>query len=108
MIVKGFYLHRMSNDSCFRSDAQVQLSQCNARSTVLTAVVESHGDLKGKKVFAFGFAVRFFKMYREEPVLEFLFIVKLQPGIAWKKQSKSYLVNFTRLLLRDSYTSTSL
>ena len=95
----------MSNDSCFRSDAQVQLSQCNARSTVLTAVVESHGGLKGKKV---GFAVRFFKMYREEPVLESLFIVKLQPGIAWKKQSKSYLVNFTRLLLRDSYTSTSL
>ena len=49
MIVKGFYLLRMLNDCCFRRGAQGQLSQCN----VLRAVVKSHKDLKGTKVFAF-------------------------------------------------------
>ena len=53
----------MSNDYCFRSAAQVQLLQCNGRSTVLRAVIESHEGLKGIKVFAFGFSVRNLKNF---------------------------------------------
>ena len=49
MIVKGFYLLRMSYYCCFRRGPQGQLFQCN----VLRAVVKSHKALKGSKVFAF-------------------------------------------------------
>ena len=41
VIVKGFYLLRMSNYCCFRRGAQGQLFQCN----VLRAVVKSHKGL---------------------------------------------------------------
>ena len=56
LIVKGFYLLRMSDDYCFRRAAQGQLSQRNRRNTatVLRAVVKSHNGLKGTKVFACG------------------------------------------------------
>ena len=42
---------------------------------------------------------KFLKICREEPVLETLFIVKLQRGIACKKTK----VKFPRLTLRDAY-----
>ena len=51
LIVKGFYLLRMSNDYCFRRAAQGRLSQQNRRNTVLRAVVKSHNCLKGTKVY---------------------------------------------------------
>ena len=56
LIVKGFYLLRMSNDYCFRWAAQGKLSQRNKRNTatVVRAVVKSHNCLKGTKVFACG------------------------------------------------------
>ena len=51
LIVKGFYLLRMSNDYCFRRAAQGKLSQRNRRNTatVLRAVVKSHNCLKVTK-----------------------------------------------------------
>ena len=54
LIVKGFYLLRMSNDYCFRRAVQGKLSQRNRRNTatVLRAVVKSLNCLKGTKVFA--------------------------------------------------------
>ena len=44
LIVRSFYLLRMSDDYFFRRAAQRQLSQCNRRntSTVLRAVIKSH------------------------------------------------------------------
>ena len=53
LIVKDFYLLRMSNNF-FRRAAQGQLLQRNRRNTatVLIAVVKSHNCLKGAKVFA--------------------------------------------------------
>ena len=71
----------------------------------MRAVVKSHKYLKGTKVFAFGCLVRNFKKKFS------LFVVKLQPGIVYKKsQSKGYLGNFIkkRRLYRDSYTNTFL
>ena len=64
LIVKGFYLLRMSNDYCFRRAAQGKLSQRNRRNTatVLRAVVKSHNCLKGTKVFACGCFGRNLKM----------------------------------------------
>ena len=66
LIVKGFYLVRMSFDYCFRKTVQGQLSQCNRRNTatVLRAVVKSHNGLKGKKVFACGCSGRISKIYQ--------------------------------------------
>ena len=54
LIVKGFYLLRMSNDCCFYRAEQGQLSQCNRRNTatVLRAVVKSHQGLKETKPFS--------------------------------------------------------
>ena len=54
MVVKGFYLLRMSDDYCFRRTVQKQLSQCNRRNTatVLRAAVKSRKGLKGTKVFS--------------------------------------------------------
>ena len=82
LIVKGFYLLRMSNDYCFCRAVQGKLSQGNRRNTatVLRAVEKSHNRLKGTKVFACGCSgfqrsQRFFKICREKPVLE-SFIVK--------------------------------
>ena len=56
LIVKGFYLLRISNDYCFRKAGQGKLSQQNRRNTaaVLRAVVKSHNRLKETKVFACG------------------------------------------------------
>ena len=56
LVVKGFYLLRMSDGYCFRRAAQGQLSQRNRRNTatVLRAVVKSHNRLKGTKVFPCG------------------------------------------------------
>ena len=64
LIVKGFYLLRMSND-CFRRAAQRKLSQQNRRNTatVLRAVVKSHNCLKGTKVFACGCSGRNLKSF---------------------------------------------
>ena len=49
LIVKGFYLLRMSNDYCFRWAAQRKLSERNKRNsaTVLRAVVKFHNCLVG-------------------------------------------------------------
>ena len=56
LIIKGFYLLRMTNDYSFRRAAPGKLSQRNRRNTraVLRAVVKSHNRLKGTKVFACG------------------------------------------------------
>ena len=60
LIVKGFYLLRMSNDSCFRRATPGKLSQRNRRNTAtaLRAVAKSHNCLKGRKVFACGCSER--------------------------------------------------
>ena len=65
LIVKGFYLLRMSNDYCFRRAAQGKLPQRNKRNTatVLRAVVKSHNCLKGTKVFACGCSGRNLKSF---------------------------------------------
>ena len=65
LIVKGFYLLRMSNDYCFCRAAQGKLSQRNRRNivTVLRAVVKSHNCLKGRKVFACGCSGRNLKSF---------------------------------------------
>ena len=54
LIVKVFYLLRMSDDYCLRRAVQGQLSQCNSRNTAtfLRAIVKSQKALKGTKVFA--------------------------------------------------------
>ena len=103
----------MSND-CFCKAVQGQLPQCNRRNTVLRAMLKSHKGLKVTKVFAFGCSVRnlksFSKLTAWNPCWS-PFIVKLQPGIAYKKsQSKGYSVNFIkkRHLHRDSYKITFL
>ena len=68
--------------------AKGELSHCNRRNTLLRAVVKSHKGLKGGKAFVFGFSVRniknFSKFTGRNPCRS-PFIVKLQPGIAYKK-----------------------
>ena len=56
LIVKGFYLLRMSNDCCLRMAAQRQLSQYNRVNiaAVLRAVIKYNKGLKGAKMFACG------------------------------------------------------
>ena len=62
----------------------------------MRAVVKSHKDLKGTKVFAFGRSVRNLKNL-QEPLLESFIPVMLQSGIAYKKnQSKGYFGNFIK------------
>ena len=90
----------MSNDYCFRKAEQGQLSQYNRRNTVLRAEVKSHKVLKEVKVFAFECSVRnlknFSKFAGKNPYWN-LFIVKFQPGIAYKKKhNKGYSVNFIK------------
>ena len=107
LIIKGFYLRRMSDYYCFRRAAQGQLSQCNRRNTatVLTAVVKSHNGLKGTKVSACGYSGRNFKL---ENFSKFAgknpcwgpFIVKLQPVIAYKRLLGQLYQK------RDAYTET--
>ena len=107
LIIKGFYLRRMSDYYCFRRAAQGQLSQCNRRNTatVLTAVVKSHNGLKGTKVSACGYSGRNFKL---ENFSKFAgknpcwgpFIVKLQPVIAYKRLLCQLYQQ------RDAYTKT--
>ena len=96
--LKGFYLLRMSNDYCFRSVVQGQLSQGNRRNYFLRPVIKSHKGLKGAEVFAFGCSVtnlkNFSKLTGKIPCWS-LFIAKLQPEIAYKKgKNKDYSDNF--------------
>ena len=65
LIVKCFYLLRMSNDYCFCRAAQGKLSQRNTANTanVLRAVVKSHNFLKRTKVFACGCSGRNLKTF---------------------------------------------
>ena len=64
----------------------------------MRAVVKSHKYLKGTKVFAFGCLVRNFKKKFS------LFVVKLQPGIVYKKAKVK--VTWGTLSKRDAYTET--
>ena len=77
LIVKGFYLVRMSNDYCFRRAAQGHLSHRNRRntSTLLRALGKSHEGLKRTKV-------NFWKFTGKSPCWT-PFIVKLQPGVVY-------------------------
>ena len=96
LIVKGFYLLRMSDDYCFRRAVQGQQSQFNRRNTatVLRTVVKSHKGLKGTKVFAVCVQEEISKISQNSQ-RRACAGVKLQSGIAYKKrQSKGYLVNF--------------
>ena len=105
LIVKGFYLLRMSDDYCFRRAAQGQLSQRNRRNTatVLRAVVKSHNGLKGTKVFACGCSGRNLKnlsKFAGKSPCWGPFIVKLQPVIAYKRLLGQLYQR------RDAYTGT--
>ena len=99
----------MSNDCCFRRDAQGQLLQCNRRNTVtvLKTLVKSPKGLNGTKVFACGCFRRnlknFSKSEGKSPCWS-PFTVKLRPVIAFKKNK----VKITRSTLskRDPYTET--
>ena len=105
LIVKGFYLLRMSDDYCFRRAAQGQLSQCNRgnTATVLRAAVKSHNSLKETKVFASGCSRRnlenLSKFAGKSPCWG-PFIVKLQPVIAYKRLLGQLYQK------RDAYTET--
>ena len=91
LIVKGSQLLRMSNHYCFCRCAQGQLSQCNRRNPVLRAVVNSYGGLKGTKVFTFEWSVRNLKTLSKitgRNLCWSSFIIKLQPGIAYKKKPR--------------------
>ena len=105
LIVKGFYLLRMSDDYCFRRAAQGQLSQCNRgnTATVLRAAVKSHNGLKETKVFASGCSRRnlenLSKFAGKSPCWG-PFIVKLQPVIAYKRLLGQLYQR------RDAYTGT--
>ena len=105
LIVKCFYLLRMSDDYCFRRAAQGQLSQRNRRNTatVLRAVVKSHNGLKGTKVFACGCSGRNLKnlsKFAGKSPCWGPFIVKLQPVIAYKRLLGQLYQK------RDAYTET--
>ena len=67
----------------------------------MRAVVKSHKDLKGTKVFAFGRSVRNLKNL-QEPLLESFIPVMLQSGIAYKKIKVK--VTSATLSKRDAYT----
>ena len=105
LIVRSFYLLRMSDDYCFRRAAQGQLSQCNRgnTATVLRAAVKSHNGLKETKVFASGCSGRNLKnssKFAGKSPCWGPFIVKLQPVIVYKRLlSQLYLK-------RDAYTET--
>ena len=106
LIVRSFYLVRMSDDYCFCRAVQRQLSQCNRRNTatVLREVVKSHNGLKRTKVFVCGCSGRNLKHLSKFAGMSpccGLFIVKLQPVIAYK----SLLGQLYQK--RDSFRSTS-
>ena len=98
LIVKWFYLLRMSNDYCFHRSAHGQLSQRNRRNTatVLRVVVKSHEGLKRTKVFACGCSgrnLKNFSTFAGENLGRSPFTLKLQPAIPYKKiQSKDYSI----------------
>ena len=110
LIVKGFYMLRMSDDYCFCRVAQGQPSQRDRRNTatVLRAVIKSHKRLKGTKVIACGCSRRnlkyLFKICSKERVLGY-FCVKLQRVMAYKRllgqlyqKTDAYTEILTRLL----------
>ena len=85
LIVRSFYLLRMSDDYCFR-----RAVQCNWRNTatVLRAVVKFHNGLKRTKVFSCGCSGRNLKNLSKFAGMSPCwgpFIVKLQPLIAYKR-----------------------
>ena len=102
LIVKGFYLFRMSNDCCFCRVRHGQLSQCNRRNTVtvLRVVVKSQKGLKGAKVFACGCSGKNLKNFSKFAGMNPCwspFIVILLPVIAYKKSQRTdYSVNFIK------------
>ena len=86
LIVKGFYLLRMSVEYCFRRAVQGKLSQWNRRNTAtfLREVIVSQSSKRNKSICRWVFwkkSQKFFKICGEEPVLR-PFIVKLQPVMA--------------------------
>ena len=110
LIVRSFYLLRMSDDYCFR-----RAVQCNWRNTatVLRAVVKSHNGLKGTKVFACGCSGRnlnnLSKFGGKSPCWG-LFVVKLQPVVAYQRllgQFSQKRNAYTETLLRVSEESQS-
>ena len=89
LIVKGFYLLRMSNDYCFCRTAQGEPSQRDRRNTatVLRAVVKSHNRLKGTKVIICGCSRRNlnkFSKFAGKSACWGTFVVKLQRVIDYK------------------------
>ena len=95
LIIKWFYLLRISNDCCFHRSAHGQLSQRNRRNTatVLRVVVKSHEGLKGTKVFACGCSgrnLKNFSTFAGENLGRSPFTLKLQPAI--QIQSKDYSI----------------
>ena len=90
LIVKGFYLLRMSDDYCFRRVAQGQPSQRDRRNTatVLRAVIKSHNRLKGTKRIACGGSRRNLKNFSKfagKRACWGTFTVKLQCVMAYKR-----------------------
>ena len=89
LIVKCFYLLRMSDGYCFRRVVQGQLSQRDKRiATVLRAVVKSHNRLNGTKVIACGCSRRNLKKFSKFAGMSACwgtFVVKLQREIAYKR-----------------------
>ena len=102
LIVKGFYLLRMSSDFCFRRAAQGKLSQRNRRNTatVLRAMVKSHNCLKGTKVFACKSSGKNLKIFSKSAGKSPSFIVNLQPVIAYNRLLGQLYQE------RDTYTET--
>ena len=102
LIVKGFYLLRMSNDCCFYRAEQGQLSQCNRRNTatVLRAVVKSHQGLKETKAFSciLKQTSKILSKFAGKRPCWSPFIVKLRPVVACKnaKVNKDNWVNFNK------------
>ena len=107
LILKGFYLLRMSDDYCFR---RLRKDNCrNGRSvaTVLRAMVKSHKSLKETKVFVCGLSGRnlnFFSTFAGKCVLESFYC-----NVAACNLTKDYSVNFikketlTRRLLHNYF-----
>ena len=90
LIVKGFYLLRMSDGYCFRRAVQGQPSQRDRGNiaTVLRAVVKSHNRLNGTKVIACGCSRRNLKKFSKfagKSACWGTFVVELQRLIAYKR-----------------------
>ena len=69
LIVKDFYLLRMSDDYCFRRAAKGQRSSHNKKKTATASPVKSHNRPKGTKVFACGCSRRNLKKKFKKHVL---------------------------------------